>query len=244
MPAKTSVKLGLNIDHVATVRQARGGSEPDIVQAALEGIRGGADGITVHLREDRRHIQDEDIFRLKRTISVPLNLEMSVHEGIVRVASQLKPAKACLVPERRAELTTEGGLDVISGKRRIAEIVDRLQEKGILVSLFIDPIPKQIQAAYDTDCDFIEFHTGCYANANSHSRGRELKRLEKACLLAHSLGIGINAGHGLNYGNVKPIVKLPHVQELNIGHAIVARAVFTGLRKAVQEMGDLIKKAR
>ena len=244
MPIRSSVKLGLNIDHVATVRQARGGSEPNLVEAALEGIRGGADGITVHLREDRRHIQDEDVFKLKRSISVPLNLEMSVQEGIVRVASQLKPAKVCLVPERRAELTTEGGLDVVNGIRRIAEVVNQLQEKKSLVSLFIDPILKQIQAAYDVDCDFIELDTGRYANARGRDRERELKRLREASLLAHSLGIGVNAGHGLNYENVKPIAKLPHVQELNIGHAIIALAVFIGLRKAVGEMRVLIKGAQ
>ncbi len=244
MLQKTSVKLGLNIDHVATVREARGGHEPDVIQAALEGIRGGADGITAHLREDRRHIQDEDVFKLKQVISVPLNLEMSIQEGIVKIARKLKPAKACLVPEHRQELTTEGGLDVIGEKRRIAEVVNGLQERGIEVSLFIDPIPKQIQAAYDVDCDFIELHTGRYANSAGRDRQRELKRLHEASRLAHSLGIGVNAGHGLNYENVKPIAKLPHVCELNIGHAIIVRAVFTGLRKAVQEMRALIKGVR
>ena len=241
MPAKRRVKLGLNIDHVATVRQARGGSEPNVISAALEGIRGGADGITVHLREDRRHIQDEDVFELKRVISVPLNLEMSVHEEIVKIACRLKPEKACLVPERRQELTTEGGLDVIASKRRIAEVIDRLQDRGVVVSLFIDPVLKHIQAAYDVDCDFIELHTGCYANRTGLSRKRELKRLEDAARFAHSLGLGVNAGHGLNYENVRPIARLPHVEELNIGHAIIARSVFCGLRRAVQEMCALIR---
>ncbi len=244
MSQKISVKLGLNIDHIATVRQARGGHDPQLVRAALEGIRGGADGITVHLREDRRHIQDQDVFDLKRSISVPVNLEMSVCEEIVKVACRLRPPKACLVPERRQELTTEGGLDVVGEKRRIAQVVDRLQEKGVSVSLFIDPISEQIQAAYDVDCHFIELHTGRYANSQGLKRKRELARLQKASLLAHSLGLGINAGHGLNYENVKPIAKLPHVQELNIGHAIVARAVFCGLRKAVLEMCTLIRSAR
>jgi len=241
MSRKTSVKLGLNIDHVATIRQARGGHAPDVIQAALEGVRGGADGITVHLREDRRHIQDEDVFKLKEVISVPLNLEMSVQEGIVKIARKLKPEKACLVPEHRRELTTEGGLDVIGEKRRIAEAVSGLQEKGIEVSLFIDPIPKQIQAAYDVDCDFIELHTGRYANHVGRNREHELKRLHEASRLAHSLGIGVNAGHGLDYENVKPIARLPYIYELNIGHAIIARAVFIGLRKAVQEMRVLIR---
>lgn len=241
MPRRRSVKLGLNIDHIATVRQARGGSEPDLIEAALEGIRGGANGITVHLREDRRHIQDEDVFRLKRAISVPLNLEMSINEGIVRVAAKLKPAKACLVPERREELTTEGGLNVVGEKGRIAAAVDRLQEKGIEVSLFVDPIPKQIQAAFDVDSNFIELHTGGYANAKGLIRKRELKRLREAAFLAHSLGIGVNAGHGLNYENVKPVARLPYIQELNIGHSIISRCVFVGIRKAVQEMCELIK---
>lgn len=241
MFSKTSVKLGLNIDHVATIRQARGGCDPDVVRAAWEGIQGGAEGITIHLREDRRHIQDQDVFRLKRSISVPINLEMSVHEDIVKIAMRLKPAKACLVPERRQELTTEGGLNVIGGQKRIREVVRRLHEKGVLVSLFIDPLPKQIQAAYEVDCDFIELHTGCYANRTGRGRKRELARLRTAGCLAHSLGLGVNAGHGLNYENVKPVAKLPFVQELNIGHAIVARAVFSGLREAVKEMCRLIK---
>lgn len=243
MPPKKSVKLGLNIDHVATLRQARGGLEPDIIHAALEGIKGGADGITVHLREDRRHIQDLDVFKLKQVISVPLNLEMSVQDEIVKIVSKLAPAKACFVPERRQELTTEGGLDVVSGKRKIAEAVARLQDRGVEVSLFIDPIPKQIQAAYDVDTDFIEFHTGCYANNTGASRKRELKRLLAACKFAHSLGLGVHAGHGLNYENVNPIAKLPYVCELNIGHSIISRAVFVGLREAVREMYTLIRNA-
>jgi pyridoxine 5-phosphate synthase len=242
MPPK-KIKLGLNIDHIATLRQARGGIEPNLVSAALEGIRGGACGITVHLREDRRHIQDDDVFRLKKAISVPLNLEMSINEGIVRIAKKLKPEKACLVPERREELTTEGGLDVIKEKRRIGEVANALKEKGIVVSLFIDPIPRQIQAAYDTDCDFIELHTGSYANQTGAARIRELKRLKESAVLAHSLGLGVNAGHGLNYENVKPIVQLPHIEELNIGHSIISRAVFVGLKEAVREMCGLIKKA-
>ncbi|MBI4373146.1 MAG: pyridoxine 5'-phosphate synthase [Candidatus Omnitrophica bacterium] len=241
MLAKKKVKLGLNIDHVATLRQARGGSEPDLVHAALDGIRGGAEGITVHLREDRRHIQDRDAFELKKRISIPLNLEMSVHEEIVRIAAKLAPAKACFVPERRQELTTEGGLDITSGKRKMTSAITRLQEKGVEVSLFIDPIPKQIQAACDSGADFVEFHTGSYANATGWSRKRELKRLLRACKIAHSLGLGINAGHGLNYENVKPIAQLPYMVELNIGHSIVSRAVFVGLRKAVEEMRHLIR---
>ena len=244
MPTKSRVKLGLNIDHVATIRQARGGPNPDILQAALEGIRGGAEGITVHLREDRRHIQDVDVFLLKRSISVPLNLEMSVHEEIVRIACRLKPAKACLVPERRQELTTEGGLDVLSAKKRIAEVVDQLQERGIIVSLFIGPVLRQVQAAYEVDANFIELHTGSYANHSGRIRARELGRLREASKLAYSLGLGVNAGHGLDYENVKPIAKLPHVQELNIGHSVISRAIFVGIKTAVSEMCDLIESPR
>jgi len=244
MPQKSAVKLGLNIDHVATVRQARGGPSPDIFHAALEGIRGGADGITVHLREDRRHIQDTDVFLLKRSISVPLNLEMSVFEEIVKIACRLKPAKACLVPERRRELTTEGGLDVLGAKRRIAEVVDRLQDRGVIVSLFIDPVLRQVQAAYDVDADFIELHTGSYANHTGRAQARELGRLRQASALAHLLGVGVNAGHGLDYENVKPVAKLPYVEELNIGHSIISRAVFVGVREAVREMCKLIRKAK
>ncbi|MBI4368449.1 MAG: pyridoxine 5'-phosphate synthase [Candidatus Omnitrophica bacterium] len=234
------VKLGLNIDHVATVRQARGGNQPDVMSVAWEGIRGGADGITVHLREDRRHIQDQDVFELKRTISVPLNLEMSVNEDIVRVAMKLKPEKACLVPERREELTTEGGLDVCRGRKRIQQVVCLLQARGISVSLFIDPVPGQVEAAGAMGCDFIELHTGCYANRKGARRRQELLRLEKAARLAHAIGLGVNAGHGLDYENVVPIAKLPFIDELNIGHAIIARAIFVGLRNAVREMRQLI----
>lgn len=243
MNSKSRVKLGLNIDHVATVRQARGGEEPHLIQAALDGIKGGAEGITVHLREDRRHIQDQDVFELRKSISVPLNLEMSVNSDIVKVARKLRPAKACLVPERRKELTTEGGLDVIAGKRRISEAIYLLQEKGVMVSLFVDPIPEQIQAAFDIDCDFVELHTGCYANAKRKKRPIELKRLREAALLAHRLGLGVHAGHGLNYENVKAIVKLPFMEELNIGHAIVSRAIFVGMKAAVQKMCRLIETA-
>ncbi|MBI1977185.1 MAG: pyridoxine 5'-phosphate synthase [Candidatus Omnitrophica bacterium] len=243
MSQEQLVTLGLNVDHVATVRQARDGQEPNLIQATREGIQGGAKGITTHLREDRRHIQDEDVFKLKRAISVPLNLEMSIQEGIVRVACKLKPAKACFVPEKREELTTEGGLDVVREKGRIARAIDQLQTKGVIVSLFVDPVPKQIQAAYDVGTDFIELHTGCYANAKGSKQTQELRRLSKAACLAHSLGLGVNAGHGLNYENVKPIAQLPFMEELNIGHAVVSRAIFVGMKEAVREMCTLIRSA-
>lgn len=241
---KRLVKLGVNIDHVATLRQARGGAEPDVFQAALEAIRGGADGITVHLREDRRHIQDSDVVRLlKERISVPLNLEMSVSPEIVKIACRLRPEKACLVPERRQELTTEGGLDIAASSRRIAEVVKELQDRGILVSLFVDPVSRQVQAAYEAGADSIELHTGAYANAKGKKQAEELARLRSSAELAVSLGLGLHAGHGLNYENVGPVAEFPDVRELNIGHSIVSRAVFVGLRSAAREMRELIRHA-
>lgn len=237
-----SVILGLNIDHVATVRQARRGAEPNLLAAALEGIRGGAKGITVHLREDRRHIQDKDVFELKKKISVPLNLEMSVQEGIVQVALKVRPEKVCLVPEKRQELTTEGGLNVMIQKKRMRNVVKRLQEKQVVVSLFIDPIEEQIKAASEVGADYIELHTGTYALQSGKKQREELERLKKAALIAHRLGLGLNAGHGLNYENVQPVAAFPYMEELNIGHSIVSRAVFVGIKNAVQEMCKLIHK--
>ncbi len=236
MSSQKKVKLGLNIDHVATVRQARGGTEPDLLKAALECVRGGAEGITVHLREDRRHIQDRDVFQLKKIISVPLNLEMSVQAEIVKIACRLKPEKACLVPERRKELTTEGGLDVAGKLKAVAAAVQKLKQNGISVSLFIDPIQRQIDVAALTGADYIELHTGTYANASAKKRKQELLRLKQAAIHAHSLGLGVNAGHGLNYDNVSVVARLPYMEELNIGHSIVSRAVFVGLKQAVTEM--------
>lgn len=232
--------LGLNIDHVATLRQARRDVVPDVLQAAFEGIRGGAKGITVHLREDRRHIQDADVFLLKKKIKVPLNLEMSVSDSIVKIALKVKPEKVCLVPEKRQELTTEGGLDVLRDQARISRTVSKLRKSGIVVSLFIDPEPNQILAAAVAHADYVEFHTGVYARAKGKIRGRELRRLREAAIFAHQLSIGVNAGHGLNYDNVKSVAKLPFMEELNIGHAIVARSVFVGLKNAVREMVKLI----
>ncbi|MBI4387829.1 MAG: pyridoxine 5'-phosphate synthase [Candidatus Omnitrophica bacterium] len=230
------VTLGLNIDHVATLREVRKDIVPNLLKAAQEGVRGGAKGITVHLREDRRHIQDRDVFILKQAIKVPLNLEMSIAPNVVRVALHIKPEKACLVPEKRKELTTEGGLDLRHAQRQIATVVNQLKKKGVTVSLFIDPEPAQLRVASEVNADFIELHTGVYARTRGSQRKRELKRLRDAAEYAHELGLGVNAGHGLNYENVKPVAQLPCVEELNIGHAIIARAVFVGIRKAVSEM--------
>lgn len=233
--------LGLNVDHVATLREARKDVVPNLLEAVQEGIRGGAKGITIHLREDRRHIQDQDVFLLKRKIKVPLNLEMSVAPGIVKVALKAKPAKACLVPEKRKELTTEGGLDVAKSKKQIETVIRRLKRAKIIVSLFIDPDLRQIQAAYQVNTDYVELHTGVYARAKGKERARELARLKRAAQFAHSLGLGVNAGHGLNYDNVRSIAKLPFMEELNIGHAIIAESVFLGIKTATRKMTQLIR---
>lgn len=232
-------KLGVNVDHAATLRQARGGKVPDPVKAALEAERGGADGITVHLREDRRHIQDFDLWHLKRRLRCPLNLEMSIHPQIVKIARRLIPEKACLVPERRRELTTEGGLDVVRKSRAVRRAVSLLSTKGIEVSLFIDPEIRQVRMAAKLRAHAVELHTGSYANARGRKKKWELARLRRAAMEGHRLGLKINAGHGLDYRNVRAVARLPHVAELNIGHSILSRSVFVGIRKAVQEMKKL-----
>ncbi|MBI4115470.1 MAG: pyridoxine 5'-phosphate synthase [Candidatus Omnitrophica bacterium] len=229
-------KLGVNIDHVATLRQARGGGRPSPLEAALEAQKGGADGITVHLREDRRHIQDHDLWQLKKKIRVPLNLEMALHPEIVRIAMRLLPEKACIVPEKRREVTTEGGLDAFQKRKVLKRVVPSLQRKGIEVSLFIDPEIRQVRTAKEVGAKAIELHTGTYANAKGEKRKKELLRLRKSAIEAHKLGLKVHAGHGLDYENVLPIAKIPYMKELNIGHSIVACAVSVGIRKAVQEM--------
>ena len=228
------LRLGVNIDHVATLREARGEAEPSPLRAAVEAAKAGADGITVHLREDRRHIQDRDVFLLKHVIHVPLNLEMSLAPEIVAIALRLRPAKVCLVPEKRRELTTEGGLAVSRELGRIERVVRQLSKRRIDVSLFIAPERHQIQAATESGASTIEHHTGEYANAVSAQK--EFERLKKAADFAHSLGLKVNAGHGLNYQNVTAMTRLPYLEELNIGHSIVARAVFVGMKQAVKEM--------
>ncbi len=236
------VRLGINIDHVATVRQAREGIEPDLVQAALLCESAGADSIVVHLREDRRHIQEEDVQRLRKLLRVRFNLEMSIDPGVMRVAQRIKPDQATLVPEKRRELTTEGGLAVARQEKKIGSAVEKLRKKGITVSLFIDSDKKNIDAARRVGAELVEFHTGEYALAVAkREKKRKLEELREGTFYARSLGLGVNAGHGLNYFNVHPVAQIKGIEELNIGHAIVARAVLVGISRAVREMKELIK---
>lgn len=229
-------KLGVNIDHVATLRQARGTDYPDVVQAAKICEKAGAHGITVHLREDRRHIQDRDIYALRNSIKTALNLELANNPDVVAVALDTLPDEACVVPEKRRELTTEGGLDVAGNLRSTAKLVNRLSSAGIKVSLFIAPDIKQVKAAAETGAKVIELHTGTYCEKTGARRKTELNRLYRAAQLALDLGIQVNAGHGLTLENVTPILKIPGLDTLNIGHSIVAHAVFVGLENAVKEM--------
>lgn len=241
----SEVLLGINIDHIATVRNARGTNYPDPVQAAFVAEQAGAEGITVHLREDRRHITDRDVELLRQTIQTRMNLEMAVTDEMVDIACRIKPVFCCLVPEKRQEVTTEGGLDVAGQKEKIARAVKRLTEAGIKVSLFIDPDHTQIDAADDVGAPFIEIHTGAYADATtSQEEDKEFIRIKDAVAYAAGKGLKVNAGHGLNYHNVQRIAALPAIYELNIGHAIIGRAVFSGLAAAVAEMKTLLREAR
>ncbi len=236
------VKLGVNIDHVATLRQARGGEVPSPRVAALEAQKGGADGITVHLREDRRHIQDKDIFEVKKAVHLPLNLEMALVPEIIEMALTLRPKKVCIVPEKRQELTTEGGLDALAKQSYLKRIIPKFHRKKIEVSLFIEPSLKQIEAAFHVKADAIEIHTGTYVNAKGRKRRLELARVRKAADEAVRFGLKVHAGHGLDYQNAKAIARIPEIQELNIGHSIVSRAIFVGMKQAVSEMKELITK--
>ena len=237
--------LGVNIDHIATLRNARGTHYPDPVHAADIAERAGADGITVHLREDRRHIKDRDVRVLKETINTRLNLEMAVTDEMVNIAKEVNPVFCCLVPEKREELTTEGGLDVVGSLARISDATAQLMAQGIIVSLFIDADKAQIDAAKATGAEYIEIHTGQYAEAQSeHQQQVELQKLKVGIEYADSMGLKVNAGHGLHYHNVKPIAAIPQLIELNIGHAIIARAAFDGLAKAVADMRALMQEAR
>lgn len=237
------VLLGVNIDHVATLRQARGGFEPDPVRAALIAQESGADGITVHLREDRRHIQDKDIYSLKTAVSVPLNMEMACNDEIVRIALDVKPRMCTLVPEKRREITTEGGLDAAGLYWEVSAAVKALLEGGIEVSLFIEPEERQVDAAADMGAGYIEIHTGRYSNETGELLAAELERIKKAVAYADGKGLKVNAGHGLNYGNTAFIAGIKGINELNIGHSIIARAVFSGLAAAVADMKAVISNA-
>jgi len=234
------VLLGVNIDHVATVRQARRTYEPDPVWAAVLAELGGADGITLHLREDRRHIQDRDLELLRQTVSVKLNLEMACNEEVLAVACRVKPDQATLVPERREEITTEGGLDVAGQLHRVTDYVGRLREAGITVSLFLDPEEEQIAAAAETGADAVELHTGQYALAGGAEQQKQLEILKQAAATVRNLGMVLHAGHGLTYRNVRPVAAIEGMHELNIGHSIVARAIMVGFQQAVREMKQLI----
>jgi pyridoxine 5-phosphate synthase len=234
-------RLGVNIDHVATIRQARQTVEPDPVWAASLAELGGADGITIHLREDRRHIQDRDVRVLRDTVQVKLNLEMATAEEIVQIALQTKPQQVTLVPEKRQEITTEGGLDVIGNRQRVGEVVRQLQDAGIEVSLFIDPERDQIEASRELGVSAIELHTGCYADATSEAaQASELQKLKAAGRVAIDAGLLLHMGHGLTYRNVIPVAQIEGTCELNIGHSIIARAVLVGFEKAVREMKELV----
>ncbi len=234
--------LGVNIDHIATLRQARRGQAPDPIAAARVCERAGAAAIVAHLREDRRHIQDADIRRLRRTVRTRLNLEMAIAPSVVRVALAVRPDQATLVPERRQELTTEGGLDVVVHRRRLAPVVRRLQACGIVVSLFVDPAPRQLAAAASLGVEAVELHTGAYAEAKTVAqRRRRLAALRMAARHAQQLGLAVHAGHGLDYDNVRPVARIPGLGELNIGFAIIGRAAFVGLAQAVREMKALMQ---
>ena len=238
------IKLGVNIDHVATLRQARGTRYPDPIQAAREAEQAGADSITLHLREDRRHIQDRDVEMLRQLLQTRMNLEMAVTDEIVAFACRLRPQDCCLVPERRQELTTEGGLDVVGGFKKIIASCVRLADAGVRVSLFVDADPDQIEAAAKTGAPAIEIHTGRYADAETdEARRQELVRIEQAVQQGLALKLLVNAGHGLNYHNVQAIAAIPGISDLNIGHAIIARALFTGMQEAVREMKRLMNEA-
>jgi pyridoxine 5-phosphate synthase len=242
MPGR--LRLGVNIDHVATIRNARGGSHPDPVRAAEIVASVGGDGITAHLREDRRHIRDEDLARIQAATSLPLNLEMAATEEMLAIALRHKPHAACIVPERREERTTEGGLDAAGQHNRLAPIVARLADAGIRVSLFIAPEPRQIEAAMRLGAPVVELHTGEYAHAEGEARAVELKRIADMAALAARNGIEPHAGHGLTYDNVQPIAAIPHLAELNIGHYLIGEAIFCGLDAAVRQMRELMDAAR
>ncbi|MFQ5508166.1 MAG: pyridoxine 5'-phosphate synthase [Leptospirillia bacterium] len=235
-------KLGVNVDHVATLRQARGGIEPDPVTAAAICELAGASSIVAHLREDRRHVQDRDLRLLREMVQTRLDMEMAATDEMIDIACELKPEIATLVPEKRAELTTEGGLDVLGQSADLAPRIARLKAAGIVVSLFVDPAGEQIKACRDVGADFVEIHTGTYANARGAEQEKELMQLGEGVMLASALGLGVNAGHGLDYHNIAPVAAIPGIEEFNIGHSIMARAILLGLDRAVRDMRALIPR--
>ncbi len=239
-----SLRLGVNIDHVATVRNARGGPTPDPIRAALIAQAAGADGITAHLREDRRHISDEDIARLSRDLEIPLNLEMAATEEMLAIALKARPHAACIVPEKREERTTEGGIDVVNHFARLKPIVSALAAAGIRVSMFIEPDRKQIDASRELGAPVVELHTGAYANAKGAEQEKLLKHIHNAAEFGADLGLEIHAGHGLTYENVIPVAAISHIRELNIGHFLIGEAIFSGLTDSIQKMRRLMDDAR
>ncbi|MES2294758.1 MAG: pyridoxine 5'-phosphate synthase [Pseudomonadota bacterium] len=239
-----SLRLGVNIDHVATVRNARGGTTPDPIRAALIAQAAGADGITAHLREDRRHISDEDIARLSRDLEIPLNLEMAATDEMLAIAIKARPHAACIVPEKREERTTEGGIDVVNHFARLKPVVSALSAAGIRVSMFIEPDRKQLDASRELGAPVVELHTGAYANAKAAEQEKFLKHIRNAAEFGADLGLEIHAGHGLTYENVAPIAAISHIRELNIGHFLIGEAIFSGLTDSVQKMRRLMDDAR
>ncbi|HEX9830033.1 MAG TPA: pyridoxine 5'-phosphate synthase [Bacteroidota bacterium] len=237
------MRLAINIDHIATIRQARGGNEPDPVVAAELCERAGAEGIVCHLREDRRHIHDRDVRKLRETVKTKLDLEMAATEEIIRIALDVKPELVTLVPEKRQELTTESGIDVVGNKKHLEDVVNTFHRNNILVSLFVDPLQAQVEASKDIGSDMIEIHTGEYAEAHSEREvNEELEKIRQMARLGKQFGLGVNGGHGLNYVNVQPIAAIEDIDELSIGHAIISRAVFVGIERAVSEMILLVRK--
>ena len=244
MSSTPSILLGVNIDHVATLRQARGTRYPDPVKAAMDVELAGADSITLHLREDRRHIQERDVYLIHDVLQTRMNLEMAVTDAMLAIAEKLKPSDCCLVPEKREELTTEGGLDVVSQIEKMTDACQRLKDAGVRTSLFIDADKKQIDAAVRVNAPVIEIHTGHYADSKGEAQRKEFERIKEGVLYAKSLGLHVNAGHGLHYHNIQEVAALADIEELNIGHAIIAQALFTGLPAAVKEMKALMLEAR
>jgi len=240
----TKLRLGVNVDHVATVREARGGDNPDPVRAAILAQAAGADGITAHLREDRRHISDGDILRLTEALTIPLNLEMAATDEMLSIALKARPHAACIVPEKREERTTEGGIDCIGQHNRLKPIVARLVDAGIRVSMFIEPDRKQIDAARNLGAPVVELHTGAYANATGEARDKILRHIHNSAEFGADLGLEIHAGHGLTYENVKAVAAIPHIRELNIGHFLIGEAIFIGLEASIREMRTLMDEAR